>query len=184
MPELVRPAVTVHASFLAAMAEFVAEGRGSQDGSMIGHDIGAYGPTWSTIEGFDEYVRHLHDEVYEETPRLAHHVPSTTLWWVDGPEYLGRISIRHRLTPALLEVGGHIGYDVRASARRRGHATAMLRQALPVARGLGIGPALLTCAATNVASRLVIEHNGGVLEDERNGTLRYWVPTRSVGFHT
>ena len=37
--------------------------------------------------------------------------------------------------------------------------------------------ALITCDATNVASRLVIEHNGGILEDERAGKRRYWVPT-------
>jgi predicted acetyltransferase len=188
MPELCRPTVAVHASFLDAMAEFVAEGRGAQDGSMIGHDIATYGPTWDTTEGFSAYVRHLNDEVCEETPRPAHHVPSTTLWWIDGSEYLGRISVRHRLTPALLEIGGHIGYDIRASARRRGHATVMLRRALPVAHGLGIDPALLTCDTTNVASRLVIERNGGVFEGERHGKLRYWVPTgglpESVGFRT
>ena len=85
--------------------------------------------------------------------------------------------MRHRLTPLLLEVGGHIGYDVRPSARRQGHATAMLRAALPVANGLGIDPALITCDATNTGSRLVIERNGGELEDERFGKLRYWVAT-------
>ena len=53
----------------------------------------------------------------------------------------------------------------------------MLRAALPLAKGLGIDPALVTCNPTNMASRLVIERNGGVLEDERLGKLRYWVPT-------
>jgi predicted acetyltransferase len=53
----------------------------------------------------------------------------------------------------------------------------MLRAALPVARGLGIESALLTCDVTNVGSRKVIEGCGGVLEDERDGTLRFWVPT-------
>jgi predicted acetyltransferase len=52
----------------------------------------------------------------------------------------------------------------------------MLAAALPVARSLGIDPALLTCDADNIASRKVIEANGGVLEDSRHGKLRYWVP--------
>jgi predicted acetyltransferase len=177
MPELVAPTTAVHASFLAAMAEFAAEGRGPGDGSMIGHDLGRFGPTWSSPEGFASYVAHLLDQAHEDTPRPAHHVPSTTLWWVEGDEYLGRIALRHRLTPALLEVGGHIGYDVRASARRRGHATAMLAGMLPIARRLGVDPALLTCQNTNIGSRRVIELNGGVLEDERAGMLRFWVPT-------
>ena len=75
-------------------------------------------------------------------------------------------------------MGGHIGYDVRPSARRRGHATEMLRQALAIAHGMGIDPALITCDVDNVGSRTVIERNGGVLEDERAGKLRFWVPTR------
>jgi len=104
-------------------------------------------------------------------------VASTTLWWVDGPEYLGRLAIRLRLTDHRREVGGHIGYDVRPSGRRRGHATAMLRAAPPVARRLGIESALVTCDADNVASRTVIERAGGVLEDQRGVKLRFWVPT-------
>jgi predicted acetyltransferase len=77
----------------------------------------------------------------------------------------------------LLEMGGHIGYDVRPSARRRGHATEMLRQALAVANSLGIDPALITCDVGNVGSRTVIERNAGLFEDERNSKLRFWTPT-------
>jgi predicted acetyltransferase len=117
------------------------------------------------------------DQAREDAPRPAWMVPSTTLWWVDGTDYLGRISIRHRLTPTLLEWGGHIGYDVRPSARRRGYATAMLAAARPVAARLGIDPALVTCDPDNTGSRKVIEANGGVLEDQRAGKLRFWVPT-------
>ena len=52
----------------------------------------------------------------------------------------------------------------------------MLAAALPVARGLGIDPALVTCDEDNVGSRKAIEGNGGVLEDVRRGKLRFWVP--------
>ena len=74
-------------------------------------------------------------------------------------------------------MGGHIGYDVRPSARRHGHATEMLRQTLPIAHRMGIDPALITCNVDNIGSRTVIERNGGVLEDERAGKLRFWVAT-------
>jgi predicted acetyltransferase len=77
----------------------------------------------------------------------------------------------------LLDYGGHIGYDIRPSARRRGHATAMLAEALPVAAKLGIDRVLVTCDDDNVGSRKVIEANGGVFEDQRREKLRYWVPT-------
>jgi predicted acetyltransferase len=83
--------------------------------------------------------------------------------------------LRHRLTTQLRVVGGHIGYDVRPSARQRGHATAMLAAVLPLAQAMGIDPVLVTCDVGNVASRHVIEANGGRLEDERDGKLRYWL---------
>jgi predicted acetyltransferase len=64
---------------------------------------------------------------------------------LSGYEHLGRIAIRHRLTPRLREFRGHIGYEVRPSVRRRGHASAMLAAVLPVAGALGIDPVLITC---------------------------------------
>ncbi|MGA8679035.1 MAG: GNAT family N-acetyltransferase [Acidimicrobiales bacterium] len=179
MPELVPPSITVQRSFLAAMAEFLDEGRGSKsDDSMVARELREFGPVWETPEGFAQYVERLRADAYESTLRASYLVPSTTYWWVDGAEYHGRISIRHRLTPRLLEIGGHIGYDVRPSARLKGHATAMLRAVLPYAYDLGIDPALLTCDTDNVGSRKVIEANGGVFEDERSGKLRFWVPTK------
>jgi len=178
MPQLCPPTTEVHESFLAAMAEFQAEGRGDQmDSSMVGRDIRGLARDWSDPEVFRGYVAQVVDQARDDAPRPDWMVPSTTLWWVDGTDYLGRISIRHRLTPNLLEWGGHIGYDVRPSARRQGHATAMLAAVRPVAARLGIDPALVTCDLDNTGSRKVIEANGGVLEDQRGGKLRFWVAT-------
>jgi len=178
VPALVPPDVRFRASFAVAMDEFLAEGRGgADDHSAVGRYLREDRDAWSSDAAFLAFSAAVRAERLEETPRPAGYVPSTELWWVEGDEFLGRIGIRHRLTPALLEMGGHIGYDVRPSARRRGHATAMLRAALVLARGLGIGPALVTCDVDNLGSRAVIERNGGVLEDERAGKLRFWVPT-------
>lgn len=180
MPRLIAPDTRVHQSFLRAMAEFQAEGRGGlDDQSIVGRDLQRFGGRWHDPRVFAAYVRQVRAEALTETPRPEHLVPSTTLWWVDGTEYLGRIAIRHRLNAFLRDYGGHIGYDVRPSARRRGHATAMLRAALPVAHRLGVDPALVTCDEDNVASRKVIEANGGVFEDRRGVKLRYWVATAS-----
>ena len=176
--ELASPDPRVRASFATAMAEFAAEGRGGLgDRSVIGHYIRDQPDAWSSDERFAAFSAAIRAQRLEETPRPEGFVPDTELWLVDGDEFLGRIGIRHRLTPGLLELGGHIGYDVRPSARRRGHATRMLRQALGVARGLGIERALITCAVDNVGSRRVIELNGGVLEDQRSGVLHFWAPT-------
>jgi len=178
MPELIMPHARVHRSFLAAMAEFQSEGMGGPgDDSNTGQAIRAYASRWADPAEFARYLRELQDEAREHPPQHGGRVPQTTLWWVSGDEYLGRISIRHRLTARLTEIGGHIGYDIRPSARHLGHATAMLAAALPVTRSLGIDRALLTCDEDNMASRKVIEANGGVVEDKRGGKLRYWIPT-------
>lgn len=176
--QLVPPDPGVRRSFAAAMAEFAAEGRGNpKDHTVIGHYISERSSAWATDDAFATFCEAIRAQRLEETRRPTGFVPDTELWLVDGDEFLGRVGIRHRLTPRLLQFGGHIGYDVRPSARRRGHATRMLRDALTVARGLGIESALVTCAVDNVGSRTVIERNGGVLEDERAWVLRFWVPT-------
>jgi predicted acetyltransferase len=178
MAELVAPTSRVRESFLAAMAEFTAEGRGGgSDHTMIGAEVREHGAIWASPDAFERFVQSVRAQAREDSPRPEGFVPSTTLWWVAGREYLGRIAIRHRLTPQLEERGGHIGYDVRPSARRRGHATAMLRAALPFARELGIDRALLTCEVPNVASRKVIESNGGVADGRSGQILYFWVPT-------
>jgi predicted acetyltransferase len=161
------------------MSEFRAEGRGSEhDRTVIGRYLREQGEAFTSDEAFAKFVAGVRADRLEETRRPEGYVPATELWWVDGDEFLGRIGVRHRLTAALLEGGGHIGYDVRPSARRRGHATAMLRQALVVAGALGIDRALITCDADNLGSRTVIERNGGVLDDQRGRMLRFWVAAR------
>ena len=172
MAELIRPDSSYRSSFLAAMAEFVAEGRTGDD-SMVGADLAEWVGRWESPTGFAQYVAVTNAD--EHRPRKQGWVRCTNLWWVEGSEYIGRLGIRHQLVPRLVEVGGHIGYDVRRSRRREGHATAMLAAALPIAADLGIERALVTCNKDNLASRSVIERNGGVLEDQRGDELRFWV---------
>lgn len=174
MPELVLPTTAVRTSFLAAMDEFVADGA---TGSQTAAWIADHAPGWQEPAAFADFVDEVAADAEEDRPRPARYVPSTTLWWVDGEDYLGRISIRHRLNDFLLDVGGHIGYDVRPTARRRGHATGMLLGARAWARELGIDSALVTCDDDNIGSIRVIEAAGGELEDVRGTKRRYWVPT-------
>ena len=178
MPRLEPPTVELHASFLEALDEFRAEGRlGPADSTGLAHEARQGIPGLEDPDGFAAYVAGLRARALRETPRPPGFVPDTVLWLRDGATFIGRTSVRHELTEMLREIGGHIGYDVRPSYRRRGHGTEMLRQALPIARRLGIDPALVTCDVDNIGSRRVIEANGGRLEDERLGKLRFWVQT-------
>ena len=94
---------------------------------------------------------------------------------------LGELYIRHRLSPRLEQVGGHIGYKVRPSLRNRGVATAALRLALQQLGGMGVERALVTCNSNNGASARVIEKCGGVRISDaliQDGVeRRYWITT-------
>lgn len=93
-------------------------------------------------------------------------VPHTTFWLVAEGEVVAVSNLRHRLTDKLRVEGGHIGYGVRPSARRRGHATEILRRTLEEARRHGIAEALVTCAQRNAGSAGAIRNCGGRLVSE------------------
>jgi predicted acetyltransferase len=75
----------------------------------------------------------------------------------------------------LRRAGGHIGYWIRPSARRRGHATAAFREGLAYAHRLGIDPALVTCDEDNIGSRRIIERAGGIFDRQIGVKRLYWV---------
>lgn len=179
---LSEPIVGLQASYLRALRELTEEGNPHYLAMVLPPEPGFAGTNYTleTLAAPDtwaEFCAFTAAGADPDAPRPAAWVPGTYLWMIDDDEVVGRISLRHTLTPWLLEVGGHIGYAVRPSARRRGHATRALGLMLPVAAQVGLSQVLVTCDDTNLASRLVIEANGGVLEDVRNGKLRFWIPT-------
>ncbi len=111
-------------------------------------------------------------------------VPSTTYWLVrerDG-RIVGAGNLRHMLNDDLTDFGGHIGYGVRPSERRKGYATRILAKMLHEASAHGISRALVTCNADNTSSERTILKNGGVYEDTRiepsgNPVKRFWIDT-------
>ncbi len=110
-------------------------------------------------------------------------VPATQFIYVRETDkrVVGMLQLRHYFNPYLEKYAGHIGYSVRPSERRKGYATAMLRDALPYCRELGIRDVLISCIVGNEGSRRTILNNGGVYEStvhepELNRDLeRYWI---------
>lgn len=112
-------------------------------------------------------------------------VPHTTWWLVRGAsDVVGVVNLRHRLTSALVNDGGNIGYGIRPSARRQRLGREILAQGLVKARAHGLARVRLTCARKNTASARIILDNGGVLDSEgfifERGEVvqRYWIELR------
>jgi len=166
--QLVRPNIDLKDSFLEGLVEFQNEGLPWVKDLNVG----------DLRKDFAEFVKsELNKRTLwtKDTP-----VEETELWAIAGNDYVGRISIRHKLNADLKVMGGHIGYDTRPSFRGRGIASQMLKQALPIAKDLGIVDVLITCNESNTHSIRVIEKNGGVLKETmpqfKGGPLkRYYI---------
>lgn len=174
--KLVPPDVKYQASYLAAINETLAEDAKNME-MLQKHTSVA-----EIKADFAAYVEKLRSFAAGENLPQGY-VPDTILWLVDDAEkeFLGQVSIRHHLTEFLKNIGGHIGYFIRPSARGKGHGTQALALAIQQAQSLGIEEILLTCDTTNLASKRIIEKNGGKFENRYpvgNGhpdKLRFWI---------
>lgn len=79
-----------------------------------------------------------------------------------GDEVVGTICMRHYLTKDLEEFGGHIGYSIKPSQRRKGYAKEALRIVLNLYKNK-YDEILITCEKENIASNKTILANGGIL---------------------
>ena len=137
----------------------------------------------SDPEGFLQSQLHPPMNITLPNGRLGRAVPSTSLWWVEGRDFLGWANVRHDLDERLSKVGGHVGYSVRPKAQGQGHATALLAASLLwIGENLPLKKVMLTVSPSNAASIRVIEKNGGVFTAEVDHTwhpgetaLQYWI---------
>lgn len=96
------------------------------------------------------------------------YVPDLTYFYVREADerIIGMINIRLALNDFLRKEGGHIGYSVRPTERRKGYATDMLAEGLRVLERIGIHEVLVSCDKENPASAGVIRKCGGSLKEE------------------
>ncbi len=130
---------------------------------------------------YDDYLQFT-IENHNDMNIPQNYVPSSTYFLMDKNQdkILGAVNIRHRLNESLLNIGGHVGYGLAPSERKKGYAPTMLALALDLCLSLGITRALVTCNESNTPSSRTIRKNGGVLESlfpDEDGTIveRYWI---------
>jgi predicted acetyltransferase len=172
MTSLDRPDLRLRASWAEAVAEFAEAGD-----FMHGSGLWAFDDLDTSEDGARPVVEYLLRQADPDVELPEDRVPCTYFWITEDDEFVGYLALRHRLNDWLLEEGGHIGYGVRPSRRREGHATRALALALREAAALGLARVLVTADEDNEGSWRVIEAAGGVQEDTRNGKRRYWIET-------
>ncbi|MCD4671821.1 MAG: GNAT family N-acetyltransferase [Anaerolineaceae bacterium] len=167
--KLIEPALELKETFITMAAEYQAHGEKR------------YAELLPQLErDFTRYVQRLEmDAAGIDLPEG--YVPQSTFWSVEDHDLIGVIRIRHKLTPWLKQIGGHIGYDIRPTRRRKGYGTRQLQLALEKLRDWRWTKALITCNDNNIASARIIEANGGKLwdvihpESEPTPIRRYWI---------
>lgn len=106
----------------------------------------------------------------DETTAGDDWVTATTFFVVreTDDKIIGMFDLRHNLDNAFLaEYGGHIGYAVRPSERRRGYGVAALELTLKYAKKLELKAVMLGCFSGNAASARMIESVGGKLAETK-----------------
>ena len=108
-------------------------------------------------------------------------VPATLYFLVDEKNKIcGALDIRHELNEYLEKFGGHIGYGIAPSERKKGYGKIQLKLALEKAKKIGLKKVLITCDDNNIGSAKTIEACGGIYNDtladaEANRIKRYFV---------
>lgn len=132
-------------------------------------------------DNYDDWIEVINS--YSNKENLAKGYVEGSQWLLVNTEtnrVLGFVNIRHYLNDFLIQFGGHIGYSIRPSERRKGYAKLQLELALEYLKTLGVEKALVTCDVDNIGSYKTIEACGGLLEnvlysEEHGDTKRYWI---------
>ena len=131
-----------------------------------GSQINGTGSLDRYLDNYDGWLEHL-EEVRNTIPN-EEKVPAETFFLVreNDDKIVGMINIRLVLNEHLKEQGGHIGYSIRPTERRKGYNKVNLYLGLLFCQEHGIDEVLLDCDKDNLGSAKTMQALGGVLVRE------------------
>ncbi len=128
-----------------------------------------------------QYISECNDGI-----NIGENVPQTLFFLKDSNgTIVGATSLRHYINHTNVTVGGHVAYGICPEHRGKGLGNLVLQLALDKLFEMKIYKVLITCDTDNILSSKVIEHNGGVLENQtydENGISvnRYWIDNNRI----
>ena len=135
------------------------------------------------VDNYDLWLER--NEMYRKG-LIPDRVPAETFMLIreEDNKLIGMINIRLKLDEELLIHGGHIGYGVRPTERRKGYNSYQLYLALKFCDEQGLDKVLLTCFKDNLGSAKTIQNSCGVLENEivykDKVFQRYWIDVKEA----
>ena len=132
---------------------------------------------------FEEILERCLNMKNEEYAKSINRVPGKTFLLIrkNDNKIVGTINIRWNLSEKMLKFGGHIGYGIRPTERRKGYNKIQLYLVLLEAQKLNLDKVMLDCSVDNLGSDKTIKELGGILErcelDESDNTMTnvYWI---------
>ena len=132
---------------------------------------------------FEEALERCLNMKNEEYAKSINRVPGKTFLLIrkNDNKIVGTINIRWNLSEDMLKFGGHIGYGIRPTERRKGYNKIQLYLVLLEAQKLNLDKVMIDCSVDNLGSDKTIKALGGILErcelDESDNTMTnvYWI---------
>lgn len=132
---------------------------------------------------FEEALERCLNMKNEWYAKSINRVPGKTFLLIrkDDNKIVGTINIRWNLSEKMLKFGGHIGYGIRPTERRKEYNKIQLYLVLLEAQKLNLDKVMLDCSVDNLGSDKTIKALGGILErcelDEADNTMTnvYWI---------
>lgn len=147
-------------------------------------NINGTGALDKILEGysFEQVLERCLNMENEEYSKKFERCPARTFLLIreSDNKIVGSINIRWNLNEKMLQFGGHIGYGIRPTERRKGYNKINLYLGILEARRLGLEKVMLDCDVNNLGSDRTLKALGGKLErtevDPSDGVLTnvYW----------
>lgn len=145
-----------------------------------GSEINGTGGLQRYMDNYSDWIEKINEDLNKEPDEER--VPAETYFLVreSDNKIVGMINVRLALNHKLWNYGGHIGYSVRPSERRKGYNKINLYLALCVCANRGLEAVLLDCDKENLGSSKTMQALGGKMiyeyfDSEKNITIQNYV---------